>query len=324
MNRIVIILGPTAGGKSDLAIGLAQAFGGEIVSADSMQVYRHLDAGTAKPSVEQRFAVMHHLIDIVEPTEPWTVADWLDAAERAIADIQQRGRLPIVVGGTNLYIKALLEGMFAAPGADAAFRRSLDDVASADLHSRLSQVDPVAAQRIHPNDRKRLIRALEVHHLTGTGISQWQTQWAQSDEGGEDKREGGYRHNAILVGLRWPVEAINRRINARVKSMFDPPGDVEDLVSETRRLREAGLLGPQASEALGTKQVLAHLAGRCTLEEAVEQVKIETRRYAKAQRTWLRRYRDVRWLDADQADSRKLLAEAMNWLSGPLGGGQDT
>ena len=275
MNRIVVILGPTAGGKSELAIGVAQTFDGEVVSADSMQVYRHLDAGTAKPTVEQRFAVMHHLIDIVEPTEPWTVADWLDAAERAIADIQQRGRLPIIVGGTNLYIRALLEGIFDAPGADAAFRRSLNDVTSADLHARLSQVDPDAAQRIHPNDRKRLIRALEVHHLTGTGISQWQTQWAEGDAGDEEKCGTSYRHNAILIGLRWPVEAINRRINARVKAMFDPPGGVEGLASETRRLREAALLGPQASEALGTKQVLAHLAGRCTLEEAIEQVQVD-------------------------------------------------
>jgi tRNA dimethylallyltransferase len=301
-QRIVVIVGPTAGGKSELAVGLAQHFEGEVLGADSMQVYRHLDAGTAKPTSAERAAVPHHLIDIVEPTEPFTVADWLERAESLIAQIHTRGKLPIIVGGTNLYLKALLEGMFPGPPADPDFRASLAEFTPQQMHERLAVVDPQAAERIHPNDRKRIERALEVHHLTGQPISALQRQW----EGGvfTDASGGmGYRHDPILLGLRWSTEAINRRINARVKQMFQPSDGSEDLVSETRRLRDAGLLGPQAREALGTRQVLEYLEGRCSVEDAFEQTKIETRRFAKAQRTWLKRYRGVHWIDAEQIET---------------------
>src|SRR5688500_2453750 len=211
-ERIVVILGPTAGGKSDLAVSLAQRFDGEVLGADSMQVYRGLDAGTAKPQAALRAAVPHHLIDIVEPTDPFTVADWLSRAEALIDDLHTRGRLPVVVGGTNLYLKALLEGMFEGPPADEQFRDSLRDVDAHELHDRLASVDRQAASRIDRNDRKRLIRALEVFHLTGQTISSLQTQW--QSEISDLKSESSYRHNPILIGLRWSTEAINRRINA--------------------------------------------------------------------------------------------------------------
>lgn len=317
-NRIVVILGPTAGGKSDLAVALALAFNGQVINADSMQVYRHLNAGTAKPTPEQRAAVVHHLIDCVEPTEPWTVADWLGRAESIIASLHAQRLLPIVVGGTNLYLKALLEGMFDGPPADPAFRESLATIAPGELHARLVNVDPQAATRIHRNDHKRLVRALEVYHATGKPISQQQTQWAESEDRGPTSPNRPYRYDPILIGLDWPTALINGRINARVKAMFDASRG-EDLISETRRLSQAGLLGEQASEALGTRQALDHLAGRCTMDEALEQTKIQTRRYAKAQRTWLKRYRDVHWLAAGQTGGSELVREAIEVVKRAIG-----
>lgn len=298
-----MILGPTASGKSDLAVELATAVGGEVISADSMQVYRGLDAGTAKPTPEQRRAVPHHLIDVVDPTERWTVNDWVREAERAIRAIEGRGRLPVVVGGTNLYVRSLLEGIFEGPPADPELRRSLAEVDGSDLHGRLSEVDPEAAGRIDPNDHKRLVRALEVYHLTGRPISDWQREW-------NEQRNKAYRHNPVFIGLHWPREQLNRRINARVKRMFHPPAGTEGLVEETRRLEEAGLLGPQAREALGTKQALAYLQGKSTLEDAVESTKIETRRFAKNQRTWLKRFRGVHWIDAAHSEFPAWVGEA--------------
>lgn len=315
MNRIVVILGPTAGGKSELAAALARQFNGEILGADSMQVYRGLDAGTAKPSAEERAAVPHHLIDAVEPDQPWTVNDWLSAAETLIADLQSRGKLPIVVGGTNLYLKALLEGLFEGPPADEAFRASLESTPTFELHARLKQVDPVAAGRIHINDRKRTLRALEVHHQTGQPISGMQTQWAEGFSTPQSEiRNTRYRHDPILIGLNWPVERINRRINARVKTMFPA------LIEETRRLRDAGKLGPQSAKALGTAQVLDHLAGKLTEEETIEQVKILTRQYAKSQRAWLKRYRDVHWLDAGGQEAPALIHQAIGIVQQELSG----
>jgi tRNA dimethylallyltransferase len=313
-GRIVVILGPTAGGKSDLAVAVAQAMGGQIISADSMQIYRELNAGTAKPSAEQREAVRHHLIDVVDPTEPFTVANWVAEAQRIIRELHAAGRLPVVVGGTNLYLKALLEGMFDGPAADEAFRASLAGVDAAMLHQRLVAVDPQAADRIHPNDHKRLVRALEVHHLTGQTISDQQTQWSSG-------AEPTYRYDPVLVGLSWESEAINRRINARVKAMFHPPTGVEDLVEETRRLEQAGRLGAQARQAIGTKQVLEHLAGEYSAADAMEQVKIETRRFARTQRTWLKRYRGVHWLFAGETPAEVLAAQAVRTVSRELASG---
>jgi tRNA dimethylallyltransferase len=313
--RPIVLLGPTAGGKSALAAGLAERLGGAVVSADSMQVYKHMDAGTAKPPAALRQRIEHHLIDIVEPTEPFTVADWLDQADRVIARLQAAGRVPIVVGGTNLYMKALLEGMFDGPGSDPAFRERLAAVPGDALHARVAQVDPDAAERISVSDRKRLIRALEVYHLTGRPITAWQRQWAE-------QRQGPYRYQPDIIGLRWPSEAINHRINRRVKAMFYPDSvepelaaeacpNGESLPAETERLEQARLLGPQAREALGYKQVLRHLAGEWSLEDAFEQTKIQTRRFAKQQRTWMKRFRGVTWLDAAAVEPEALLARAL-------------
>ena len=292
MPRLIpIIAGPTAGGKSDLALALAESLnregsGAELVSADAYQVYRGLDIGTAKPTLAERRGVPHHLIDIVDPGEKFAVSDWLVAAEAAILSISSRGALPIVVGGTHLYIKSLMDGMFEGPGADAAIREELEALGAATLRAELERVDPAAAARIHPNDTRRTIRAIEVFRLTGRPISEHQKQWREH-HGGADVPANRF----LLVTLDWPTEGINPRINARVRTMME-----RGLLEETRSLLARGAFdGPQnqAREALGYKQLIAHLSGAVSLDETVERIKIETRQFAKSQRTWLKRLRAV-------------------------------
>ncbi len=293
LQRFPVIVGPTAGGKSALALDLAQAMKrgglgiGEIVTADSMQVYRGMDIGTAKPTADERRGIAHHLIDIVDPRESFSVDQWRRLAEEAIRDIRARGRRPIVVGGSHLFVKALLEGLFEGPRADPALRRDMDSVPQVELRRRLESVDAAAAARIHANDRRRTVRALEVHALTGRPISEHQEQWDR----------GQARADAVLVGLIWSTAATNSRINARVREMVE-----RGLVEEAHALWQKGSLGPQAREALGYKQLIDAFEGRCTVDEAVERIKIETRRLAKNQRTWLRRLRTIPgsiWVEVD-------------------------
>jgi len=297
-----IIIGPTAGGKSSLAVGLAHelarahSLAAEIVTADSIQIYQGLDIGSAKPTEAERRGVPHHLIDVVLPTERYSVDMWLEAAERTIADIRNRGNLPIVVGGTHLYIKALLDGLFEGPAPDPALRAQLTAMDPAARRAELARVDPEAAARIHPNDERRTVRALEVFRQTGIPISTHQKQWDA----------GRSRSDCMLVGLEWEVPALNQRINARVKGMF-----AAGLVDEVTRLHQRGWLGPQAAEALGYKQLLRHFRAECTLEEAMEAIKIETRHFAKSQRTWLRRLRSFQpslWLDGSLPQSEQVRA----------------
>ncbi|MEM8782260.1 MAG: tRNA (adenosine(37)-N6)-dimethylallyltransferase MiaA [Planctomycetota bacterium] len=327
LPRVIVILGPTAGGKSELAASLCEQLpaGGEIIGADSMQVYRHLDAGTAKPPSALRRRVSHHLIDLVEPTQRFTVRDWLNHAERMIADCQSRGVHPIVVGGTNLYLKALLEGLMDGPDHDPQLRERLAQRTPQDLHAELQRVDPDAAQRIAPNDRQRLTRALEVFQLTGQTISAMQAQW-------HDSPPTTYRHDPILLGLHWPAEAINPRINLRVKAMFQPDRvdprlaadacpNGESLPDEALRLDDADRLGPQAREALGYKQCLAALRPDRhpdladpklqTPDDAMERTKVLTRRFAKQQRTWLKRFAGVRWIEMPSDDPLAAAVDAV-------------
>lgn len=292
---IPVFAGPTAGGKTDLAIRvakLAQARGhtprGAVISADAFQVYRGLDIASAKPSMDEREGVPHHLIDIVEPSEPFTVAQWLARATQKIDEIEAAGGWPIVAGGTHLYIKALIDGLFDGPPADDALREGLRAMPADERRAELERVDPQAAQRIHPADERRTIRALEVFRLTGTPISEHQSQW--------DSGTNPLADRLLLVTLQWSTPAINTRINARVKQMVEA-----GLVQETQRLLDAGTLGPQAAQALGTKQILAHLQSGFPLDNAIERIKIETRRFAKNQRTWLRR------LASEAADHPKRL-----------------
>lgn len=288
-----VIVGPTAGGKTEVAVRTAHALTehlrapAEIVSADSMMVYRGMDIGTAKPTEDEREGVRHHLIDVADPWEPFSVDRWRQLAEEAITDIRARGGVPVVAGGTHLYVKALLEGLFEGPPADTALRAELTDMDAESRRALLERVDPEAAARIHPNDVRRAVRALEVWKLTGTPLSEHQREWDAGD----------VRADAVLIGLLWSPETLNPRINARVKRMVET-----GFVEEARALWESGALGEQSREALGYKQLIAHFTGRCSLEEAVERIKVETRRFAKNQRTWLRRLRTTpnsRWLEMD-------------------------
>lgn len=302
-----VIIGPTAGGKSDLAVRLAHALNArgqscEILAADAYQIYRGMDIGTAKPTIDERGGVPHRLIDVVDPHEAFSASDWLALAKRTIDDCFARGVLPIMVGGTHLYVKLLVDGMFEGPAANEELREQLRAMGLAALRAELERTDPAAAARIHPNDERRTIRAIEVFRLTGKTISEQQKQWSDRDcasnANSDDTAapEGRPTHETTLIGLDWPVDAINRRINLRVKLMME-----RGFLDEVRRLHAANAFGPQSREALGYKQLLAHLDGRMSLDDAVEQIKIQTRRFAKNQRTWLKRLRMTQgsvWIDA--------------------------
>jgi len=285
--RVDVLIGGTACGKGAVGRYVARQIGAEIISIDSMKVYRRMDIGTAKPPPQARAAIPHHLIDVVEPWEEFSVARYLQLADAAIRDIAARGRRILAVGGTALYIKALTEGLFEGPGADHAFRAQIRRRAAEQglpaLHAELARIDPEAARRIHPNDLRRIERALEVYHLTGTPISQLQRQWGRSRPGYEFR----------LVGLRRSKEDQNHRINMRVRRMMEA-GWLEEVRS---LLALPHPLSRQARQALGYAELIAYLTGRISLADAIEQIKINTRRFAKSQRTWYRRFRDVRWID---------------------------
>ena len=282
-DRVLVIVGATASGKSALAMDVARRAGAEILSVDSMQVYRGMDVGTAKPSPAERAEVRHHLIDVAGPDEVFTVARFVEMADGVIEDAKRRGVPLVATGGTPLYYKALFQGLFEGPGADEGVREKLRGLANEELHRRLAEVDPEAAARIHVNDGKRLVRALEVWELTGRPISSFQTAW----EG-----EAMARHPAVWVGLNWEREALNRRINARVKEMV-----AAGWVDEVKRLLDRrGELSKTAAEATGYAELIAHARGELTLEEAVEAIKIGTRQLARRQMKWFRRFPGVTWL----------------------------
>lgn len=298
MRPLCVILGPTASGKSALAHALARAAGAEILAVDSMTVYRGMDLGTAKPSRAERAEVPYHGLDLVSPDEEFTVARWLEAAEAAIADTARRDVPLILCGGTPLYYQALFQGLFEGPPADPAFRGSLDPLTGEELRERLLAVDPAAGQRLHANDRRRLIRALEVHHLTGQPISEQQTQW-------EDRP----RYESVRFGLRWERPELNRRTNARTKQMM-ASGWLEEVEALLQRY---GDFSPTAREAAGYRLLAEVVRGRMKLEDAVEQIKIKTRQLAKRQMTWFRRFEGIAWLPGDAPVEANLATVQGEW-----------
>jgi tRNA dimethylallyltransferase len=278
----LILTGPTASGKTQLAVELAEQLGAEIISMDSMALYRGLDAGTAKPGLAERQRVPHHLIDVLEPWESASVAWWLREAARCCAAIRARGRRVLIVGGTPLYLKALLRGLFDGPGADEQLRAALACQAARlgphALHQRLQQVDPVTAARLHPHDVRRIIRALEVWELTGRPLSAWQQQWRQP----QAAQVAEPRPSCLWLDL--PRAELYARINARVEQMF-----AAGLVEEVRRLLALPRpLSPQARQALGYKEVIAYLEGAGTLAETLQRVQARTRQLARRQISWFR------------------------------------
>lgn len=287
MTKVVFILGCTGCGKGAVAREIARRVGGQIVSVDSMKIYRRMDIGTAKPSPADRELLEHHCIDLAEPSESFSVAEFVAQADRAIERIVAGGGVPVAAGGTSLYIKALSEGLFEGPSADLAVRAALAERARreglAALHTELAAVDPVAAERIHPNDERRIVRALEVYQATGTPISQLQRQWDA----------GARRYECVMIGLRRDKADQARRINWRAKRMMDL-----GLVAEVAALLgEPAGLSIQAAQAVGYAEMIDHLQGRCSEEEAFERIKINTRQLAKKQRTWHRRFEGATWFD---------------------------
>ncbi len=293
MNRNrILILGVTAGGKGKLAFELAKKIDAEIISIDSMKVYLRMDIGTAKPSKEIRKQINHHLIDVVEPSEPFSVDTFLSLTAKAVKDIEAKGKPIVAVGGTAMYIKALLYGIFDGPSTDENIRLQLKqqiaELGLAELHKKLTAVDPAAAERIHPNDEKRIIRALEVYELTGKPISDFQKQFSSQP-----------KDDWLVIGLQREKTDASHRINERVKKMFEL-----GLVDEVKALlAEPKPLSQQARCAIGYAETIAHLKGKETLEKTIEQIKINTRRFAKAQRTWFKTFRFVNWLNVGENDT---------------------
>lgn len=292
VDRCWFLAGPTASGKSSVAVRLAERIGGELMSLDSIAVYRGMDIGTAKPTAEQQRRVPHHLIDLADPAEEFSVSRYLEAAHQVTEDIERRGRTPIFVGGTPLYMKGLLRGFFVGPPADWEFRQAVErDVqqhGAAALHERLRQSDPLTAHRLHPSDVRRITRALEVIYLTGRPLSHFQNQFEQ----------GQPADRCRVFALRVDRGLLRERIDRRVDAMF-----AAGLVDEVRGLMQRGGDGPPglgrtAAQAVGYREVIEHLAGRATLEETVAAVKLHTRQLAKRQETWLRSLSEIRFVDA--------------------------
>lgn len=288
--RILAVVGPTAVGKSAYAVELARKVGGEIVSCDSMQVYRGMDIGTAKPTPEEMGGIPHHLIDIAEPDEPFSCADYVERAREVVREITARGKLPVFCGGTGLYLDRFLCGGVAAPTVqDDSVRQELLSFAKEEgneaLHERLKEVDPESAAAIHPNNVRRVARALEIFLLTGTPKSVWDRQ----------TQKVGSVYDADVIGLAMERAELNRRIDERVDRMMR-----EGLVEETERLAARGVFEKNrtAAQAIGYKEILPYLKGVCTRTEAVEQLKIATHQYAKRQMTWFRAKDYVKFIDA--------------------------
>jgi len=308
------LTGPTAAGKTPVGVELARRIDAEIVSMDSMALYRGMDVGTAKPTLEQRRRVPHHLIDLIEPHRQYSLARYLEAAEGCIEEIKARGREALFVGGTPLYLKGLLRGIFEGPPADWEFRKQLRQQAREHgpgyLHRRTAEVDPVAAERLHPNDTRRLVRALEVYQKTGRPISELQRQFDS----------GSPAEECRVFVLNWPRRELHARIDRRVEEMFSA-----GLVEEVRRLlagREP--LGKTARKAVGYREVIEHLEGKRGLAETIELVKTHTRQLAKRQYTWFRSLSECRFVSVpgqiDPAELARRIAAFSCRRHGGLGG----
>lgn len=288
-SKLVCLLGPTAVGKTEIAIQLTQRLNAEIISVDSRQIYRQMNIGTAKPTPEEQQAARHHLIDCVDVSQPFSVADYQSLADIAIADIQNRGKRMLLVGGAGLYFRAIVDGLFEGPGADPTLRKRLEVEAAQHgvnhLHNRLRACDPESAERIHPNNVVRVIRALEVYELTGTPMSELQQQWHPKKQ----------RYPFIAFGLTMPRALLYRRIEQRVDVML-----ANGLIAEVESLLAMGYARDSvALQSFGYRELIAYLDGDCTYLEAISQLKRNTRRFAKRQLTWFRKDTRIDWLDRE-------------------------
>lgn len=300
-QQLIVICGPTASGKTALAVDVAQRLGGEVISADSMQIYRGMDIGTAKPTAEEMGGIAHHMISCAEVGQEYSAAIYRDKARACIADIAARGKLPILCGGTGLFISATVYPLdFSDAAVDTAYRMELAEYAQQHgneaLHEKLSGIDPNAAKDIHPNNVRRVIRALEKAHSTG-----------REDNPGEQQLFNGEPlYDLVWIGLTMDRAVLYKRIEARVDSMMK-----QGLLAEVERLSAQYNRESTAFQALGYKELLEYMRGNTTLMQAVEQIKIGTRNYAKRQLTWFRRENRIKWFDTGVYGSREALTEAV-------------
>lgn len=305
MNKIplIVVLGPTASGKTGLSIELSKSLGGEIVSADSMQIYKYMDIGTAKPTKEEQKEAVHHLIDIVEPQNPYSVKEYTDVAHKCIEEIIDRGKIPIMCGGTGLYIDSVVNDVsFNETESDETFREELREIANKEGNGKLieilSEFDKKSAEKIHPNNLKRVIRAIEFYKLTGIPISKHQEMTKAKES----------RYEPVMIGILHEREFLYDRINKRVDIMIK-----DGLIDEVNALKEMGLTSDmQSMQGIGYKEILAHLNNETTLDEAIWSVKQNSRNYAKRQLTWFKRNGRINWIDG-KSDIVKKSKELINF-----------
>ena len=312
--KILAVVGPTASGKTAVSIELAKRLGGEVVSCDSMQVYRRMNIGTAKPTKEEMCGILHHLIDAVEPDEPFSCAEYVTLATEVVREISARGKLPVFCGGTGLYLDRFLCGEMEETHADEDLRASLLAFAEAEgvdaLHERLRSVDPESADAIHKNNVKRVVRALEIYEQTGIPKSEFdrRSQMVESP------------YEAIVIGLHYPRrEVLYDRINRRVDIML-----AEGLLEETQTLKSEGVfeVNLTAAQAIGYKELLGYLNGEETLTEATENLKTATRRYAKRQLTWFSAKPYVEWVEMEKDGTLRTIDEVCDEIVSRFGGGE--
>ena len=302
---LIVIVGPTAVGKTEISIELAERIGGEIVSADSRQVYRFMDIGTAKPTPDDCRRIPCHMIDVVNPDEEYTVADYSRGAQEAIRKIFDKGKIPLLVGGSGLYVRAVIDGIFPCPGENPEVRKKLrmeaKEFGLASLYEKLSRLDPTASSRIHPNDERRIIRALEIYETTGRRISALQEQ--------ATSRNGGY--SPVMIGLNRPRWELYRRIDERVEAIFQ-----HGFIEEVKLLFEKGYGESLISmEAFGYREVMQFLRNEISLEEAKGKIKRNTHHYARRQLTWFRKDQRITWLNLENEEKPEKVALEISALT---------
>ncbi|WP_284701596.1 tRNA (adenosine(37)-N6)-dimethylallyltransferase MiaA [Cytobacillus spongiae] len=307
-EKVIVLIGPTAVGKTNASIELANRFNGEIISGDSMQIYKRMDIGTAKITREEMEGIPHHLLDIKDPRESFSVADFQELVRKNISEIHSRGKIPLIVGGTGLYIQSVLyDYQFTDTPGDEDYRKELEAELEKNgpdwLHGKLLRIDPVSASNIHPNNTRRVIRALEIYHCTGKRMAEFQA--SQSKE---------LQYNAAIIGLTMDREKLYERINLRVDMMM-----TQGLLEEVKELYDEGVRNVQSVQAIGYKELYEYLDGLIGLERAKENLKQNSRRYAKRQLTWFRNKMDVAWFDmTDENRHSEIIEDISEFIAGKL------
>ena len=303
-QKVIVICGPTASGKTALSIELAKKINGEIISCDSMQIYKHMNIGTAKPTHEEMQGIKHYLIDIVSPNERYSVADYKKDAKKAIKEIINHGKIPIVVGGTGLYLDSLIyEIEYQNIEFDENYRKELEKQVEEKgldyLYKKAKEIDPQATEKISPNDKKRILRILEIYHATGKNKTQQELE--------SRKKEVEYDYH--IYAIDWDREELYNRINKRVDIMIE-----QGLIEEVKKILEKYKKFPTAMQGLGYKEVVEYLEGKLTKDEMMEKIKMETRRYAKRQLTWFRKNKQTIWIkgEDDLQNNIEIILEGIN------------